>query len=56
MERIVFNNQLNAALCVLFMSVVTLMLIFGFRAALAARRQAQPTAQESDHVAINAIR
>ena len=56
MERIVFNNQLNAALCVLFMSVVTLMLIFGFRAALAARRHAQPTAQESDHVAIDAIR
>jgi carbon starvation protein len=56
MERIVLNNQLNAGLCVLFMSVVTLMLIFGIRAALAARRQAQPTVQESDYVAIDAIR
>ena len=56
MERIVFNNQLDAALCVLFMSVVTLMLIFGIRAALAARRYAQPTVQESDYVAVDAIR
>jgi carbon starvation protein CstA len=56
MERIVFNNQLDAALCVLFMSVVTLMLIFGVRAALVARRHAQPTVQESDYVAIDAAR
>jgi carbon starvation protein CstA len=56
MERIVFNNQLDAALCVLFMSVVTLMLIFGMRAAFAARREAQPTVQESDHVAFDALR
>ena len=56
MERIVFNNQLDAALCVLFMSVVVLMLVFGLRAALAARRQAQPTVQESDYVALDALR
>lgn len=56
MQRIVFNNQLDAALCVLFMSVVTLMLIFGIRTALAARRQAQPSVQETAHVAIDAIR
>ena len=56
MERIVFNNQLDAALCVLFMSVVVLMLVFGLRAALAARRQAQPTVQESDYVAVDALR
>lgn len=56
MERIVFNNQLDAALCVLFMSVVTLMLIFGVRAALIARRQTQPSVLENDYVAIDAVR
>jgi carbon starvation protein CstA len=56
MERIVFNNQLDAALCVLFMSVVVLMLGFGIRAALAARRSAVPTAQEAPHVALDALR
>jgi carbon starvation protein CstA len=56
MQRIVFNNQLDAALCVLFMSVVALMLIFGVRAALVARRHAQPTVQESDYVVIDAAR
>ncbi len=53
MERIVFNNQLNAGLCVLFMSVVLLMLFFAIRAALAARRNTQPTAQENDYVAFD---
>lgn len=56
MQRIVFNNQLDAGLCVLFMSVVTLMVIFGIRTALAARRQTHPTAQETPHVAFDAIR
>jgi len=56
MSRIVFNNQLDAALCVLFMSVVTLMVIFGIRTAIAARRQTQVTAQETPHVAFDAIR
>jgi carbon starvation protein len=56
MERIVFNNQLDAALCVLFMSVVVLMLFFAIRAALAARRNPSPTAQENEYVAFDAIR
>jgi carbon starvation protein CstA len=56
MERIVFNNQLDAALCVLFMTVVMLMLFFAIRAALAARRSATSTAQESEYVAFDAIR
>ena len=56
MQRIVFNNQLDAALCVLFMSVVTLMVIFGIRTALAARRQIHATAQETPHVAFDPIR
>ncbi|MGN6153210.1 MAG: carbon starvation CstA family protein [Lysobacteraceae bacterium] len=56
MQRIVSNNQLDAALCVLFMGVVVLMLVLGLRAALAARRQAQPSVQETPHVALDAVR
>lgn len=56
MARIVFNNRLDAALCVLFMSVVVLMLFFAIRAALAARRDPQPTAQETPYVAFDAPR
>jgi carbon starvation protein CstA len=56
MQRIVFNNQLNAALCVLFMSVVTLMVIFGIRTALAARRQTQPSTQETPYATFDAAR
>ncbi|MCC7248036.1 MAG: carbon starvation protein A, partial [Lysobacter sp.] len=56
MARIVFNNRLDAALCVLFMSVVALMLLFAIRAAMAARRNAQPTAQETPYVAFDALR
>ena len=56
MQRIVSNNQLDAALCVLFMGVVVLMLVLGLRAALVARRQAQPSVQETPHVALDAVR
>ncbi|MBP6749841.1 MAG: carbon starvation protein A, partial [Xanthomonadaceae bacterium] len=56
MARIVFNNRLDAALCVLFMSVVALMLLFAIRAAMAARRNAQPTAQETPYVAFDTLR
>jgi carbon starvation protein len=56
MERIVFNNHLDAALCVLFMSVVMLMLFFAIRAALVARRTTHPTARENDYVAFDAVR
>jgi carbon starvation protein CstA len=55
MRRIAFNNQLDAALCVLFMAVVLLTLFFGVRAALAARRSAVVTARETDYVALDAI-
>ncbi len=54
MQQIIFNNQLDAALCALFMAVVLLMLVFGTRAALAARRSATPTAQEMPYVAFDA--
>ena len=54
MQRVIFNNQLDAALCALFMSVVVLMVLFAIRTCLAARRQASPSAQESEHVALDA--
>ena len=56
MQRIVFNNQLDAALCALFMVVVLLTLFFGVRAALAARRHAAPSAQETPYVAFDPAR
>jgi carbon starvation protein len=54
MQRIAFNNYLDAALCVLFMAVVLLTLFFGLRAALAARRSSAITAKETDYVALDA--
>ena len=56
MQRIVFNNQLDAALCALFMGVLVLTLVFGVRAALAARRSGVPTAQETPYVALDPAR
>ena len=53
MQRVAFNNQLDAALCVLFMAVVLLTLLFGLRAALAARRTSQPSARETPYVALD---
>jgi carbon starvation protein CstA len=55
MQRVVFNNTLNAGLCTLFMAVVVATVFFGVRAALAARRSATPTAQETEHVAFDAL-
>jgi hypothetical protein len=56
MRRVLFNNQLDAALCALFMGVVVLTLVFAMRAALRARRSAVPTAMETPHVALDAVR
>ena len=55
MQRVVFNNYLDAALCALFMAVVVATIVFGLRAALAARRNHAPTAQETDYVALDAL-
>ncbi|PND39697.1 carbon starvation protein A [Paucibacter aquatile] len=54
MSRVVFNDRLDAALCVLFMFVVVSVLIYSVRAILAARASAQPTAQETPFVALSA--
>jgi len=55
MQRVVFNNYLTAGLCALFMTVVVATIVFGLRAALVARRNNIPTAQETDYVALDAI-
>ncbi len=55
MRRVIFNFQVDAALCALFMGVVVLTLVFATRAALRARRSDTPTAKETPHVALDAI-
>jgi carbon starvation protein len=50
MQRVITNDYVDATLTVLFMSVVVMTLVFGVRAALAARRSEAPTAQETPHV------
>ncbi|MET0507830.1 MAG: carbon starvation CstA family protein [Burkholderiaceae bacterium] len=47
MERIVFNDRLDAALCVLFIFVVVSVLVYAVRSVLAARAQRTPTAHET---------
>jgi carbon starvation protein CstA len=56
MRRVIFNNQIDAALCALFMGVVVLTLVFALRAALKARRSATPTAMETPYAALDALR
>ena len=55
MQRVIFNNWLDAGLCALFMGVVVLMAGFGLRAALRARRQQQPSTLETPYVALEAV-
>jgi carbon starvation protein len=47
MERVITNDYVDATLTVLFMLLVIATVSFGVRAALAARRSAVPTAQET---------
>ncbi len=47
MHRIIFNDYLDAGLCVFFMFVVISIVAFGIRACLAARRSSTPTVHES---------
>jgi carbon starvation protein len=56
MERVVFNNHVNAALCALFMGVVVLTLVFAVRAGWQARRSGTPTARETPYAALDAMR
>ncbi|MBW8847391.1 MAG: carbon starvation protein A [Burkholderiales bacterium] len=50
MERVVFNDRLDAALCALFMGVVLSVLVYSVKTILAARRSRQATAQETRFV------
>jgi carbon starvation protein len=49
MHRVITNDYVDATLTVLFMMLVVATVGFGIRAALAARRTATPTAQETPH-------
>jgi len=55
MQRVVFNNYIDAGLTALFVSVVIAIVFFGLRAAFAARSSSAPTTRESEHVALESI-
>ena len=46
MSQIIFNDYINAGLTALFLSVVVVVAIYGWRTALKARKVAWPTAKE----------
>lgn len=46
MQRLVFNNYLDAGLCALFMGVLLATVVFGLRAAWQARASREPTSHE----------
>ena len=53
MQRVIFNDRLDAALCALFMGVVLSVLVYSVRSVLAARASRQPSAQEAPRVPLN---
>ena len=55
MQRVIANNYVDATLCGLFMLVVVVTLVLGLRAALAARRNDRPSAQETPYVALGSM-
>ncbi|MCY1075936.1 carbon starvation CstA family protein [Archangium lansingense] len=55
MERVITNDYVDATLTVLFMLLVVATVAFGVRAALAARRSAAPTAQETPPVPLATV-
>ena len=55
MQRIVNNNQLDAALTALFMLLVVATVVFGVRAILKARAAAQSTVNEEPYVALASV-
>ena len=55
MERVITNDYVDATLTVLFMLLVVATVSFGLRAALAARRSAVPTAQETAPVPLTTV-
>jgi carbon starvation protein len=55
MHRIVINDHVNSGLALLFMAIVVIVIVFGIRAALSARRVASPTASETPYVALASV-
>ncbi len=54
MERIVFNDRIDAGLCAFFLFVVVSILFFSIKTSLAARRNPNPTAREIPAIAVPA--
>ena len=54
MERIIFNDYVNASLAGFFIFVVLAVLFYGIRTVMAARQSNAPTAKESPYVAMPA--
>jgi carbon starvation protein len=55
MQRIIFNNQLDAALTAMFMLLVVATVVFGVTAIMKARRAAQPSAVEEPYIALASV-
>src|SRR3569623_1793350 len=54
MQRVIFNDYVDATLAALFTVVVIAMVVFGLIAAMKARKAAQATAAETPYVALAA--
>ncbi|HET7798064.1 MAG TPA: carbon starvation CstA family protein [Nevskia sp.] len=55
MQRIIFNNQLDAALTAMFMLLVVATVVFGVTAIMKARRASQPSAVEEPYIALASV-
>jgi carbon starvation protein len=55
MQRIIFNNQLDAALTAMFMLLVVATVVFGITAIMKARAAAQPSAVEEPYIALASV-
>ena len=55
MHRIVTNDYVNSGLSLLFMAIVVIVIVFGIRTSLKARRIASPTASETPYVPLASV-
>ena len=55
MQRIIFNNQLDAVLTGMFMLLVVATVVFGVTAIMKARRGSQPSAVEEPYIALASV-
>ncbi|MEP6880816.1 MAG: carbon starvation CstA 5TM domain-containing protein, partial [Dokdonella sp.] len=55
MHRIITNDYVNSGLSMLFMAIVVIVIVFGIRTAMMARRIATPTASETPYVALPSL-